>query len=98
VQSATALALAIEVIGAALAQQANEGQGRHQPGHEHTPATYYGTVVSTSAPAFVVSSGVAFDATTFRVCYAQPIETLTDEVSKNLPRAPATRLVSGVVS
>jgi hypothetical protein len=91
VQAATVLALAAEVVVAGILKQPHDGQ--HQGGHSHAPATLYATLVSTSA-ASLASSHAAFDCGPFRVHYAQAIETLTDEVSRYLPIAPVTSVVS----
>jgi len=94
-QSAAALVLAVEVIGVGLVRQTHAGHAQPGPGHEHTPGTHYGTIVSTSASALNISSGSAtFDRGAFRVYYAQPLETLTDPVSKNVTRSPVTFLLA----
>lgn len=74
-------------LAAGIAFAAGEDIAGHGTHHEHTPGTYFGTMVTTS------TSAAAFNAaewSTFRVDYAHPIETLTDGVSERLPRSPAT--------
>lgn len=55
--------------------------------NDHTPATSFATLVSTSTSVAVVSGSGIFAGTPFRAYYPQAIEILADEVSEHIPGA-----------
>jgi hypothetical protein len=76
-----AVILAAGVLATALSEPIHDAK---QTSHEHTPGTYFGTLISTSTSVTPLLPGM------FRAYYSHPIELASDRVREYLPVNPGT--------